>query len=178
MMHWNIENWVYIVLIRSYVIWTFPKHFSYLKNSWGFGKFCPKFFGNMGQCIDPNSIKLIFLNQIIYPLEQILLDKLVLLSEIWQSWKSAVFNLPLVFPVFDLTLGMVVFWLIKWVYLSEIICVPNMIWNNINQNKNIPLVGSLYQWCQVLLGSKVLIQRFKVYLPVSMVSMAKVFVFL
>jgi hypothetical protein len=112
--HWVVEqsgNWS---LVTTDVAGITIENLSHLEHSRSWTKFGPEIFWNLWDSVDSNTIKAVGLDKVANPVLELLSNPLVLLVKIWEVSKSAVLNLPLVTPVLDVTLIVVVVSRIEW----------------------------------------------------------------
>lgn len=118
--HRVVEEARHVVLVVAHVVGVSVEALSDRVDAGGLGVLRPEILGNLGDCVDPDSVKAVALHDALDPVLQILSDVRVFLSQIWQISKSAVLNLLLVVPVRDLAVVMIVFSLVQGVDLREI----------------------------------------------------------
>jgi hypothetical protein len=87
-----------------------------LENASSLSIFLPEVRLDMGNGINTNSVKIKLLDSILDPLEKGLSHELVVLVQVRQVSKAAIFDLVLIIPVVDLTFGVVVLFLVEGVH--------------------------------------------------------------
>jgi len=109
-----------VVLVWGNIAWVTVKALSHLEDTSRLSELRPKVGWNFWDGVDSNTVEFVVDHQILDPVLQRLSDPAVLLVQIWKISKSAVFNLPLVAPVLDLTIIMVMLRMIVGIDLAEI----------------------------------------------------------
>jgi hypothetical protein len=98
------------------------------------------------------------------------------LVEVGKVSKTTVFNLALIVPVLDLTGGVVVASLVEGVDLAEVTADRcDVVGDNVNHNPDALGVGCFNKVFKFLGGSKVGVNAFPVFCPVTMVSSGGIF---
>lgn len=99
----------------------------------------------------------------------------VILVKIWEISKSAVFNLPLIVPVLDIALVVIVFSFVKGIDLSEVISNgSNVIGNYVNHNPDVHIMSSLDEFLERSLITEVTVDLFPVTSPVAVITTIEV----
>lgn len=93
---------------------------SYLEYSRVLGVLCPERLFDVWNCVDSDAIKVEFLDVPANPVLQVLSYKRMLLVKVRKSHKPTVLHHPLVAPVSDVAVWMVVFGQVERVDLGEI----------------------------------------------------------
>jgi len=83
--------------------------------------FTPEVSLDLWNSVNSQSIKVVLLNDVLDPSLQGASHKLIVLIEVGQICKSAIFNLVGVLPVVDLALGVVMLRLIKWIHSGVVL---------------------------------------------------------
>lgn len=118
--HGVVEKARYVVLVVAHIAGVSVEALSDGVDASGLGVLRPKILGNLRDCVNPDSVEAVALNDALDPVLQILSDVRVFLGQIWQISKSAVLNLLLVVPVLDLAVVVIVFSLVQGIDLGEI----------------------------------------------------------
>jgi len=113
--HGIIEETADILLIVSNVIVISIKGLTHLEDSSSLTEFFPELLRNVRNGINSNTIKAILLDKISNPVLKVLANEAVVLIEIREISKSAVFNLPLVAPILNITFGVIMLSFIEWI---------------------------------------------------------------
>jgi len=72
----------------------------------------PEALGNLRDGVDTNTIESVLFHEILNPALEVSADVRVILVKIWKTGKAAVLDLPLVVPIIDVTIAMVMWLLI------------------------------------------------------------------
>jgi hypothetical protein len=113
--HWVVEEGGDRTLIATNVSWVTVENLSHLEHSGSWAEFGPEVLWNLWDSINSNTIEAIGGDEVADPVLELLSNPVVFLVKIWEVSKSAVLNLPLVAPVLDVTLGVVVVSRVEWV---------------------------------------------------------------
>jgi hypothetical protein len=113
--HWVVKHGGNRSLISSNVRSVTVENLSHLENARGCSELSPEILGNLWDGVNSNSIEAELLNEVLDPVLELLSDPTILLVQIWEVSKSAVLNLPLVVPVLDVTLVVVMVRRVEWV---------------------------------------------------------------
>jgi len=115
--HGVVEEASYILLERSNVGRVSIEALSKAENTCRLGELRPELLFDLRDSIDSDTIKVVFLNQLLNPLLQVVSNVRVILIEIGKSGETTILNFLLISPVVNLTLVVVVLSLVQWVYL-------------------------------------------------------------
>ena len=120
--------------------------------------------------VDTDSIKVKARNNAIDPLFQVCANKVVILVQIGQARQPAIFDAPLVAPIY-VALWMIVLGLVKWIDVRKVAVsvVARVVSDNIQHDPNVPGMTSCDQVLQFLLRSEVLVDLLPVQCSISVV---------
>ena len=139
------------------------------------GIFGPEWLLDMRNSVDSYAVESVGLDLISNPVFQILSDPWLLLVKIRQVSKSAVFYLPLVVPIVDRTVGMVMVSLVQRVDLREIFADrSDMVSYNICHYPHSHGVGSVNQVLKAGSISEVAVDLFPVHEGIAVVGVGEV----
>lgn len=115
--HRVVEKGIDIVLIVAYVSIETIEAFTHLEYTCRLCILFPEIFRYFRNSINTNAVKVVLLNEILDPGLQVASDVLISLIEIWEAGKAAILNLPLISPVIDVAIGMIMLGFVEGVYL-------------------------------------------------------------
>jgi hypothetical protein len=114
------QQCINIILVISNVTRIVVKDLSNLIHSGSLGEFFPKRFRNFRNSVNSNPVNLVLLNKVLNPVLECLSHPGVFLSQIRQPRQSAVFHLPLIVPVINVTSSVVMLIFVERVDLAEV----------------------------------------------------------
>lgn len=166
--HGIVEEGGDVVLIVANIPGEAVEAFSHLEDSGGLTEFSPEVLGNLGDSVNTDTIQIIIWDEFLDPVQELLSNIGVFLFQIWEAWESAVLNLPLITPVVDIAVIMVVLGLIKGGYLGVVEANwTNMVGYHIYHHPDIHIVGSLHELLQAVSTTKVIIDFIPILSPVT-----------
>ena len=111
--HRIVEYSIKRTLVGSNIGGVSVEALSHLENSGALSILAPEVFGYLRDSIDSNSIETVGIDQILYPVLKVASNPVIRLVEVGQVGKSAVFYLPLVSPVLNLAVVMIMLGVIE-----------------------------------------------------------------
>jgi len=173
--HWVVEKTGDKVLIWADVVRISIETFTHLENASGFSILLPEVLGDFRNSIDSNTIELIGVDQVFDPVLEIASDVRVILVEIWEVSKSAVFDLSLVAPVCDLAIVVVMLGLVERVDLAEVHADwCNVVGDNIDHDVHVLGVSSFHEVLEIIVRAEVIVGLLPIGGPVSVISITVV----
>lgn len=134
-------------------------------------EFLPERFRDFRNGVNSNAIEAIFQNNTLNPVFQILPNISIVLIEVWKSSQPAIFNLKLVVPVIDVTVGMIVVLLVERVDSGKVVANwADMVGNYIHHDPNSHRMSRVNQVFQCVFVSEIAIHFFEVAGPIAMVA--------
>lgn len=115
--HRVVEEGIDVVLVVAYIPIEAIEALTHLEDSSRLCILLPEVLGYLRDSIDADTIKVVLLNKILDPGFQVAAHVLITLIEIWEAGKATVFDLPLVAPVVDVAVSMIVLRLVEGVDL-------------------------------------------------------------
>lgn len=173
--HWIVEKTGNEVLIWADVVRVSVEALSHLENTSGISILLPEVLFDFRNGIDSNTIELIGVDQVFDPVLEISSDVSVILVEIWEVSKSAVLDLPLVVPVYDITFVVVVLGLVEWVDLAEVHANwCNVVGDNIDHDVHVLGVSCFDEVLKIIIGTEVIVGLLPIGGPVSVITITVV----
>lgn len=162
--HRVVEKTGDVLLIRANIARVTIEGLADLEDSRGVTVLLPEVFGHMWDCVNTDAIEAICFYEVMNPFLKVTTNEIILLREVGQAGKAAMLHLPLITPVLDVALVMVVLRLIERVDLLEVSAdAPNVVGNHVDHDVNILCMGSLDKALKILLGAKMVID----FLPIA-----------
>lgn len=166
--HGIVEEGGDVVLIIADIPGEAVKALPHLEDSGGLSEFSPEVLGNLWDSVNTDTIQIIVWDEFLDPIQELLSDIGIFLFQIWEAWESAILNLPLITPVVDITVIMVVLGLIIGDYLRVVEANgTNMVGNHIHHHPDIHIMGSLNKLLQAISTTKVIIDFIPILSPVA-----------
>jgi hypothetical protein len=142
-----------------------------LENIGRLAEFLPEGFRDFRNGVNSNAIEAIFQNNTLNPVFQILSDKSIILIEVWKSSQPAIFDLRLVVPVIDVTVGVIVLLLVERVDSGEVVADwADMVGNYVHHDPNAHRMSRIHQLFQGIFVAEVAVYFFEVASPIAMVA--------
>ena len=131
----------------------------------------PEVFWNLWDAIDSDSIESIVIDEVLDPVLKLSSDPVVLLVKIWEIGKSAVLNLPLISPVIDGAISVIMIWRVEWLDRGKIVSNwGNMVGDNIDHDVDALIVAGLDKAFEIIGRSEVVVGLGPVSTKVAMIS--------
>lgn len=160
-----------MVLVVSYVSRISVKDLTHLEDSGSLTVLAPKVLWNFWNGVNTDTIELEGIYEVLDPVLEVSTDPTISLVEIRKICESAVLNLPLIIPVVDWAVVMVVAGLVQWVNLAEIASNwSNVVGHNIYHHVDASAVAGIHEILQVLVRTEMGISFLPVSGPVTMVA--------
>ena len=173
--HWVVEETFDGTLIWSNVGWVSIEAFTHLEDTGSISILSPEIFWYLWNSVNSNSIKVEVLDEVLDPVLKEASDIVIFMIDIWKTSESTVFNLPLVGPVIDAAVVVVMLGLVEWVQLAEIVSDwGGMVCYNIDHYGNSHIMGSLDQVLEIIIISKMAVPLGPVLSPISMIAWVEV----
>jgi hypothetical protein len=169
--HGIVEETGDIILVGTHISIISIEALSHLEDASSLPELRPEVLGNLRNGIDTDSIEVVCLDEVLDPVLELSSYPLIALIKIGEAGKSAVFNLPLIVPIVDVTVSMIVFSSIERINLAVVMLDgSNVISDNVDHHPDAHLVSGIHQVLELLLSSKVIIDLLPVAGPVPMVT--------
>ena len=134
----------------------------------------------MAQRVNTNAVEVVLADEIPNPLDEVVPDEGQLLLEIREAAKTTVLQLPLVLPVCDLAVVMVVALIVEGPHAGEVLDlglfvgwnVADVICDDINHDEDVHFMRTFNQTFEILLAAEFLIDFLEMLGPVSVVALA------
>ena len=131
----------------------------------------PEVFWNLWDAIDSDSIESIVIDEVLDPVLEVSSDPVVFLIKIWEVDKSTVLNLPLISPVIDGAISVIMIWRVEWLDRAEIVSNwGNMVGDNIDHDVDALIVAGFDKVLEIIRRSEVVVGLVPVSTPVAMIS--------
>lgn len=172
---WIIQNTIDMPNVITEVKHISIKDLSNSVYSCSLRKLCPEPLGYLWNSIDSQTINMILLNEISYPIQKSISNIWIFLLEICKSSQSTVFNFPLIVSgkviVCNFTPIMIMVALFEGIIDTKIsIKVSHMISNDINHDPNASFVTGTNEINKILLTSKSIVELIYISAPITMIS--------
>jgi hypothetical protein len=105
--HRVVEEGGNIVLVRANVCIVSIEVFAHLEDASGLAELRPEILGDLWDGVDTDTVETILFHEILDPALEVSADIRVILVKIRKTGKTAVLDLPLVVPIIDVTITMV-----------------------------------------------------------------------
>jgi hypothetical protein len=169
--HWVVEKSGNRSLVSTDIGWVTVENFSHLEDSGSLAILGPEVFWYLWDGIDSDSIESVVIDEVLDPVLELSSDPVVFLVKIWEVCKSAVLNLPLVSPIIDGAIGVVMIWRVEWLNRAEIVSNwGNVVSDNIDHDVDVLIVAGLDKALEVIGRSEVVVGLGPVSTPVAMIS--------
>lgn len=164
-----------VVLVVTNIPRESVEAFSHLEDSRSLSEFSPEVLRNLRDSVNTNTVKIVILDEFLDPVEELLSNVGVFLFQIGEAWESAVLNLPLITPVIDITVIVVMLGLIEGGYLGIVKTYwANMVGDHVDHHPDVHIVGGLDHSLKTISSSKVVIDFIPVLSPVTMEAILSV----
>ena len=111
----------------------------------------PEVFWNLWDAIDSDSIESIVIDEVLDPVLEVSSDPVVFLIKIWEVDKSTVLNLPLISPVIDGAISVIMIWRVEWLDRAEIVSNwGNMVGDNIDHDVDALIVAGFDKVLEII----------------------------
>lgn len=173
--HGIVEETGDIILVGTHIGIVPIEALSHLENASSLTELRPEVLGNLRNGIDTNTIEVVCLDEVFDPVLELSSHPLISLIEVGQAGESAVFDLPLIVPIVDVTVGVIVLSSVERVDLAIVVVDGgNVISDNIHHHPDAHLVSGIHQVLQLLLSSKVIVDLLPVARPVTVVASIRI----
>jgi len=163
------------VLIWRDVVRITVETFTHLENTSRVSKFLPEVLCDFRNSINSNTIELIGVDQVFDPVLEISSDVRVILVEIWEVSKSAVLDLPLVVPVCNSAIVVVMLSLVERVDFAEVHTDwGNVVGDNIDHDVDTLGVSSFDEVLEIIVRTEMIVGLLPIGGPVTVISITVV----
>ena len=162
-------------MVRAYVSIVAVEALSHLEDAGILTELRPEVLGDLWDGINTDAIEVVGLNKILNPVFQLLSHPLVALVEVRKASESAVLNLPLVVPVVDIAVSVIVLSSVERVDLTVVVfnwC--HVIANDVHHDPNAHLMSGIHQVLKCLLPTEVIVNLLPVASPISVIAIVQV----
>lgn len=149
--------------------------FSHLEDASGLAVFRPEILGDLWDGIDADAIEAVLLDEVMDPVLEVTPHVGVALVQVGEASESAVLNLPLVVPVVDVAVVVVVLSLVERVDITIVVLDrSNVVGDNVDHDPDALAVCVVDHSLELLLISEVGVYFLPVCGPVTMVTSSEV----
>ena len=144
--HGIVEQSCHVVLIISHISIVAIEALAHLKNAGGRAILSPETLGYLRDGVNADAVEPVLGDQVFNPVFKIAPHIAVVLVEVRESRESAVLDLPLVSPVIDVTIPMVVLLLVEREDPRVVVLDwAHMVRNNVDHDPDAQGMGCVYQ---------------------------------
>jgi len=173
--HRIVEESGDVILIGTDVGWISVEALSHLEDSGGRSILSPERSFNFGNSVDTDSVKVVLLDDVMYPVFEGLANPRVVLIKVGQVSQAAVLDVTWVIPVGDLAVAVIVVSRVKRIDLAVVSTDgTNMVRDDIEHHPDVPGVSSIDEVGKILLATEVGVDGVPVLGPVAVISLANV----
>ena len=173
--HGVVEEACQVVLVVAYVGRVAVEDLAHLEDASCLTELRPEILGHLRDGVDSDAVEGVLVNKILDPALQVGTHVGVALIKVGEACEAAVFHLPLVVPVVNVTVLVVVFLLVQGVDLAEVVAYRgNMVGDHVYHYPDVSLMALADEVLEGGLVSEVLVEPFPVLGPVAVVAAVQV----
>lgn len=144
---------------------------AHLEDASGCAELRPEVFGDLGDRVDADAVEVVGLDKILYPVFQLPSHVGVALVEVRKASESAVLHLPLIVPVVDVAVSVIVLSSVEGIDLAVVVFDgAHMVADNVDHDPDAHRVCGIDHVLKCLLPTEVIIDLLPVASPISVVT--------